>query len=320
MRIAIVTPALPGSLHGNRRTALRWADLLRDGGHQVSVESRWEGTEVDLLLALHARRSHESVRAYANASAGGPLVVTLTGTDLYRDIRDDEAARESVRLATRLVVLQCLGVEELPPEHRAKVDVVVQSAEPVERHPPGTDGALPVAVVGHLRPEKDPFRAALAARLLPSESRIEVVHAGGTHAPELAKEARALSAEVGRYRWLGELSHVEVRELLGRAWLLAHTSLLEGGANVVSEALAASLPVVASEIPGNVGLLGADHPGYYRPGDEAALARLLWTLESEPARYAELERRSDGRRALVTRAAERSALLAVVQRAVAAAS
>ncbi len=315
MRIAIVTPAGLDSLHGNRVTAIRWADLLREAGHEVSIERRWDGTDVDLLLALHARRSHESVRAYANASPGAPLILALTGTDLYRDIHEDDRARTSLRLATRLVVLQDLGAGELPAECRAKVDVVVQSAEPVERIAPHEGGPLEVAVIGHLRAEKDPFRAGLAARLLPPQSRIEVVHAGGARAGELADEARSLTREERRYRWLGEVPHAEVRELLARSWLLAHTSLLEGGANVVSEALAASLPVVTSEVPGNVGLLGADHPGYYPPGDETALARLLWRLESEPSLYAELERRSEERRGLVTRAAERSALLAAVERA-----
>ena len=60
MNIALVTPAGKGSRAGNRHTALRWAAFLRAAGHQVSVACTWDpGERTDLLLALHARRSHD---------------------------------------------------------------------------------------------------------------------------------------------------------------------------------------------------------------------------------------------------------------------
>ena len=61
------------------------------------------------------------------------------------------------------------------------------------------------------------------------------------------------------------------------------SSVQEGGANVVSEALAADVPVVASDIAGNVGLLGPDYPGYFPVGDEGALAKVLMRFETDPA-------------------------------------
>ena len=136
-------------------------------------------------------------------------------------------------------------------------------------------------MIGYLRAEKDPFRTALAARLLPDASRVRVTHVGKARGEEFAEQARTHTEDNPRYRWLGELPRWRVRRLLSRARLLVQSSIMEGGANAVSEALAAGVPVIASDVPGNVGVLGQDYPGYYPVGDEEALARLLERAEAE---------------------------------------
>lgn len=272
MRICIVTPAGPKLRNGNRVTAVRWSRLLQQLGHEVLVKESWGGEEPDVMIALHARRSHPSIRRYAAAHPGRPLIVSLTGTDLYRDIRSDEAARESLELATALIVLQEKGPEELEPRHREKARVVYQSAESIKRQPPAKR-YFDVCVIGHLRDEKDPFRAALAARLLPPASRIRVTHTGRPYDDEFAGSARLEASKNPHYRWLGEVLPWKARRVLARSRLLAQTSVMEGGANVVSEALASGVPATASDIPGNVGMLGEGYPGYYPVGDEEALAR-----------------------------------------------
>lgn len=312
MRIALITPAGAKSRYGNRRTAERWAYFLRQLGHEVVVEEVWNGEAADVMIALHARRSHRSIARYAAAHPGRPLLVALTGTDLYRDIRDDEGAQESLELATGLVVLQEAGLAELEPRHREKARVVYQSAEPIRREPP-SETSFDVCVIGHLRAEKDPFRAALATRLLPPASRIRVIHAGGAREKELATKAGALMAENPRYDWLGEVSRERVRELLSRARLLVQSSFIEGGANTISEALAAGVPIIASDIPGNVGMLGEDYPGYYPAGDEHALARLLERAESDPAFYELLEARCEARHHLAQPEHERETLRTLIE-------
>ena len=126
MRIALVTPAGPGTRNGNRHTALRWAAFLRAAGHAVEVSVQWPpGRSADAMLALHARRSHPSIKAFP---ADRPLVVALTGTDVCRDIHESAEARESLELAHRLIVLQPMAARELAPRLRRKVRVVVQSS------------------------------------------------------------------------------------------------------------------------------------------------------------------------------------------------
>lgn len=312
MKISVITPAGPKLRNGNRATAVRWQDFLRQLGHEVLLEESWGGAETNMMIALHARRSHPSIKRYAAAYPGRPLVVTLTGTDLYRDIRTDRAAKESLDLATALVVLQEKGSEELDLRHRTKTHVIYQSADPVPPIPPA-EGSFEVCVIGHLREEKDPFRCALAAQLLPPASRVRVTHTGRPYDEEYTEEARIHASKNPRYCWLGETPWREARHLLARSRLLAQTSLMEGGANVVSEALASGVPVVASEIPGNVGMLGDDYPGYYPAGDEKALASLLYRAETDEEFYETLEARCEARRHLVLPGREKAALGGLVE-------
>ncbi|MCA1715431.1 MAG: TIGR04348 family glycosyltransferase [Actinobacteria bacterium] len=311
MKICIVTPAGPKLRNGNRVTAARWSRFLRQLGHEVLLEESWGGEEPDLMISLHARRSHPSIRRYAATCPGRPLIVALTGTDLYRDIRSDEAARESLELATALIVLQEKAPEELESRHRAKTRVIYQSAKPVKRQPPAKR-YFDVCVIGHLRDEKDPFRAALAARLLPPTSRVRVTHTGMPYDEKLAERARLEVSENPRYRWLGETPRWKARRVLARSRLLAQTSVMEGGANVVSEALVSRVPVVASDIPGNVGMLGENYPGYYPVGDEEALARLLYRAETDGAFHEKLEAGCEARRHLVLPEREKAILGSLV--------
>lgn len=307
MKICLITPAWPRSLHGNRTTAVRWSRFLRQLGHKVALEETWDGSTCDLMIALHARRSYSSIARYAALYPKRPLMVVLTGTDLYRDIRFDEDAKESLELATVLVVLQEAALADLEPRHRAKTRIVHQSAEPVRPRPP-TKTFFDVCVAGSLRAEKDPFRIALAATLLPSSSRIRVTHVGGVREAGFAEQATMHMEREPRYRWLGEVPRWRVRRLLSRARLVVQSSTMEGGANAVSEALSASVPVIASEIPGNVGLLGEDYPGYYPVGDERALSRLLARSETDGAFYTLLKEHCEARKRLVMPEQELSAL------------
>ena len=56
---------------------------------------------------------------------------------------------------------------------------------------------------------------------------------------------------------------------------------MEGGANVVSEALAAGVPVLCSRISGSIGLLGEDYSGYFEVGDTAGLTELMLKCEQD---------------------------------------
>jgi glycosyltransferase involved in cell wall biosynthesis len=160
-------------------------------------------------------------------------------------------------------------------------------------------------VLGHLRPVKDPFRTALASRLLPDSSRLRVLHVGAALSPDMAKKARAEIAVNARYRWLGDVPRWKALRILARSRLLVLTSQMEGGANVISEAIAAGVPVLASHIAGSIGLLGDDYPGYFPVGDTQALANLLHRAETDAGFYKHLKAWCRRLRPLVRPARER---------------
>jgi putative glycosyltransferase (TIGR04348 family) len=292
---------------GNQVTARRWARRLRELGHRVTIQPEYDGRPSDLLLALHARKSFPSLERFRRERPGRPVVLVLTGTDLYGDIRISAEARRSLEAADRLVLLQPAGLDELPDSLRAKARVVHQSATCPKGRFASRKDVFEVVVLGHLRPVKDPLRAAAAARLLPVGSRLRVLHAGAALTPEAGREARREEGTNPRYRWLGPLPRWRALRLLARARALVLTSRTEGGANVVSEALACSVPVLCSRIPGSVGILGRDYPGYFEVGDTKGLAALLARAEENAAFLADLRRRGRSLAPLVSPVREREA-------------
>jgi len=280
-KIVIVTPALADANNGNWQTARRWRQMLAPA-YRVQLLADWQGGDAQLMVALHARRSAPSVAAWRAAHPLRPLVLVLTGTDLYRDIHSDASARQSLALADALVVLNDLGARSLPAPLRAKCQVLLQSC-PARQTVPKPQRHLRALMVGHLRAEKDPLTCLRAVRRLAGRPDILLDHIGSALDPALGAEAVALAAAQPAYRWLGGLPHAATRRRIQQAHLLVHPSRMEGGAHVVIEALRSGTPVLASRIDGNVGLLGADWPGLFAPGDDAALAGLLQQARDDPA-------------------------------------
>jgi putative glycosyltransferase (TIGR04348 family) len=297
MRIAIATPAPRGSHNGNRVTALRWAKHLRTLGHRVRLVPSAlpngvdQEPDDDVLVALHARHSSKRIEAFHRAWPRRPILVALTGTDLYLDLSHSGEVQRSLELATRLIALQPEAPEQVPSVERGKVRVILQSACAPRVRGERRAESFDVCVVANLRDVKDPLRAAYAARLLGSGSRIRVVHIGMALDRELEVLANEEAKTNPRYHWLGGLPRRAALAEIAKSRLLVLTSRAEGGANVISEALVAGVPVVASNISGSIGLLGRDYPGLFPVGDERALAAMLARCETDSEFYDSLVER-----------------------------
>ena len=288
-RIAIVTPYGAAANNGNWQTASRWARMLR-GPYDVRIVTSWQPADPapDLMIALHARRSAPSITAFSDTLPQRPLIVVLTGTDLYRDIDTDASARASLRAATRLVTLNPLGPTRLPRAMRDKAVTIVQSAAVLA----AADKTLgfTVAAVGHLREEKNPQLIWRVLEGWPADVPVRVLHAGRALDPALARQAQRLVRRDARYRWLGDQPRGRLRQRVARSQVLLHPSHMEGGALAIIEAVTAHTPIIASRVDGNVGLLGADYPGLFAPDDADAARALLLRAASQPRFLARLAR------------------------------
>jgi len=274
----------------------------------------WNGADIGsvAMIALHARRSAPSIHAWAAQHPGKPLIVVLTGTDLYRDIHTDPDAQRSLALATHLVVLQEAGLATLPKDLQHKAHVIFQSAprlKPVVKSPQHFRAVM----VGHLRDEKDPLTFMQAAKLCAGAVYFDQIGDGLDAA--LADAARAAAAETPGYRWLGGLPRVETRQRIKRAHVLVNCSLMEGGAHVVLEAVQSGTPVLASRISGNVGMLGDDYAGYFDVGNAAELAAMVKRCATEPVLLALLQSQCARRAELFEPAVEKHLVLKLIESA-----
>ena len=260
------------------------------------------------MIALHAWRSSDSIRDFRERYPDRPLIVALSGTDIYDYIeRDRGPTLHSLACADRLVALQDLARHRVPRQFRKKVRVLYQSALPLRPVGRRATRSFDIAVIGNLRDVKDPLRAAEAARRLPPSSQIRIVHLGAAETPHWRDRAEAEMKVNPRYVWRGDRPHADVRRLLGRAGAMVLSSVSEGGANVISEAIAAGVPVLASRIDGSVGLLGRDYPGYFAVGDTAALTRLLHRIETDAKFLLRLRRAAAERAHLFRPVSEKAA-------------
>ena len=306
-KLLIVSPAPINSTLGNSITASRYARIFRSLGWRVEIAGAYENQPADCIVGLHAKKSARSLLTYRERYPNRPVILVLTGTDLYRDIAASALAVRALEVADRLVTLQPDGIRQLPKRLRAKATAVIQSAAPCKRtRRPHGKRPFVVCVLGHLRHEKDPMRAAYAVRRFDPDLDVRVVHAGRPLTPQYERLARDEMQRNARYTYLGALDRAAARETLARSDVLVQSSRMEGGANAVCEAIACGVPVIGSRISGNTGILGRKYPGLYAAGDTRALRALLERAARSAEFYDRLQRATEDLLPLVAPERERA--------------
>lgn len=305
MNILQITPVGKHRRSGNHVTAQRYSRLLRELGHRVVTDSVYDGRQADMLIALHAAHGRDTVLNFSKTNPGRPVVVVLTGTDIHHYIQEAPAGIEEVlHMADALVCFHGRVEKNLPAAVRSRCHVIFQSARPLAGPRRPAKRHFDICVIGHLRAVKDPLCAARAVRDLPAHSGMRIKQLGKVLDEDFRQQVMDEMRDNQRYRWLGDVPHWRVRQELARTRLMVISSLAEGGANVISEAVMAGVPVVATAIDGNIGLLGDDYRGYYPAGDASALQQLLIKLESSPDELNRLQQQCTDRRHLFTHAHE----------------
>ena len=155
-------------------------------------------------------------------------------------------------------------------------------APPVRREPGlirerfGLQGGDYVLFLGRLVPEKAPDLLLRAFRSIDTSARL-VIAGGSSFTDAYVHELELLAARDPRVLLVGPVHGELLQELYTNAALFVLPSRLEGLALTLLEAASYRLPLVASDIPPNREVIGADGPGgrLFVSGDEQGLAAAL---------------------------------------------
>lgn len=288
MKIGIFYPESEANSSGNQITASRWAGFLEELGHDIELDTKYEGGSFHLAICLNVLKTADIASAIRHSCPSAVLCIAITGTDLHSNSQDQSKSIATLKKADAIIAINPASIEILPNDLREKTQLIYQSAIKADQRPPAKDQNFNVLMLSHLRPEKDPLRLIEALKLLPKELPIRVKHYGAGLDKELAEVATKETQENFRYEWLGEIPYEDALLEISAADLLVLTSKVEGAPSVLSEALVADIPIVASDIPSMKGLLGAGYPGLFQVGDSKSLAQVLQKTVENAAFYQSL--------------------------------
>ena len=267
MKVCVASPYPLSDLKGNSVTTARIVRVLDEGGIEARGSHGYDGEPTDILITLHAIKGAPALFDFKKRKPKGKVVILLTGTDIYQGLpKGSKMGEDALREADRIVVRQEAAILRLPEQVRAKTVVIRSSLDPIAVKASPSQSRFIISVVGHLRPVKRPFLTIETLDQHPEWSDVEVWQIGQALDEEMRKTAEFWAEEDERYRWFGGVPRMESLALCCKSSLTINSSILEGGANAVLEAMTMGVPVLASRIEGNVGLLGNDYPGYFEEG------------------------------------------------------
>ena len=276
--VLVSSPFPIDSAQGNSVSARRIAGRIADLGWRTELTSGYQDQEASILIALHARRGAEAVEVVSKRPPGNPIVLVLTGTDLYKDLPNgDRTCVRSMELADALVIYQEASAEAVPARFHDKLHTIWKSVDlPIpDALPPPAERPLTLTILAHLRTIKDPFLPAAALSRLPGSMEVRIDHFGVELEPGLAAVAREWMRREPRYRWHPPLDRERVAAAIVASHATINSGRAEGGSNAISESIVQGTPVLASQIPANVGFLGESYAGYFAAGDVEGLAALI---------------------------------------------
>ncbi|MDC0567934.1 glycosyltransferase [Akkermansiaceae bacterium] len=270
MKVCVASPYPLSELKGNSVTTDRIVAMLNEGGVEARGSYGNDGEPADILITLHAIKGAPAVFDFKKKTPNGRVIILLTGTDIYQGLAEgSQIGGDALQVADRIVVPQEAALRKLPEKVRGKTVVIRPSLDPIAVKATSSQSPFVISVVGHLRPVKRPFLTIETLAQHPEWSDLEVWQIGQALDAEMGKTAEFWMEEDKRYRWCGGLPREESLALCAKSSLTINSSILEGGANAVLEAMTMGVPVLASRIEGNVGLLGDDYPGYFEEGGMA---------------------------------------------------
>lgn len=265
MKICVASPYPLSELKGNSVTTHRIVEILNVAGFEARGSHGFDGAPADILISLHAFKGEQAVRDFQRRCPDGKVIVLITGTDLYVDLPEGRGL-ESLETTDAIAITHEEARASMPAIFHDKLHIVPSCIEIPEIQAKPNAEQFVISIVGHLRSVKRSFLTIEAVAKHP-EWDVEVWQMGEALDEGMSDVACDWEESDSRYKWLGGLPREQSLEVCSQSSLTVNSSLLEGGANTVLEAMTMGVPILASCIEGNVGLLGRDYPGYFEGED-----------------------------------------------------
>ena len=290
-----------------------WEGAIRELGVPVVWVGERRGKHRRLLRTIRALKSDppdllQSAHFYTNLYAVGAArwvgcrEIGAIRSDVYFEVKSNGLfGRPSLRLPRLLAANSRPGLENaarcgVPRSRLCLLGNVVD----LDRFRPSlrrVGGPFRLLLVGRLVPQKriDRFLAAFARfrELSGREARATIV-GGGPERGALEAEAARLGLGPDRVEFRGAVS--DLAPIYREADLLVLTSDHEGTPNVVLEAMASGLPVVATRVGGTVDLVGEGETGFlFEPSESDAMASRIAELADDATLRLDAGRRARAR-------------------------
>jgi len=275
---------------GNAVTAERMRKLLQSGGLNAAIHERGDiSMTAKCLIALNARKSAGEIFDFRRRLPESSIVALLTGTDVNHSEMEQFGSDtlKALELSDRIVSLHEGFSHRLPDDLLIKTKVIypsVQLAEDINHRP---SEPWKVIIAGNFREEKNPdLMMQAVSKLTNSPLHLHAYGGGGDYQAKLERTAK----KYAQFHFHGVQEHDALLADMQSARVLLNTSTEEGGANAICEAVSLGLPVIASKIDGNVGMLGADYAGFFTSGDVDSLIDILVRVAEDINFYQTLKR------------------------------
>jgi len=311
MRIALISPYTLPVIRGNSITAERIKSGLSCHGISVNVfnseKDRLEQVmnfKPDIIHCLHAQHSWEFIsNLYRQFTV--PLVTTLTGTD-YSEFTDDQNQNSTFhrmcRLSSAVITFHDRAKEQVVkyfPDIRDKIHIIPQTIDVHETVPQKTgvrrqygftaDDILILTAAAVRKIKNLAYAVHICGKAHHLHSNVRLILCGPVIEPAVADSLFSLAETTDYFYYLGELSQTDLKLLMHACDIYLNTSLHEGMCGALMEAMAAALPVMASEITGNASLIKNGENGFLAPlHSEDVFTRRLCRLIENPELRKEL--------------------------------
>lgn len=263
MRILMITPSYYPIVTGNAVDVERISAGLEALGHEIMLSEpdidmkKVRDFSPEIVHGFHAYKSRVALEIAEALKV--PLVITLTGTDYYRDV-DEKGKKEKIMHVVKGVCAVTF-MNPIAQEDALNKFPYIKKHYTIARGKPllddaecgfSTEGKFIFSLIGGVRPVKNNmFPIEAIERLHEKYDNMMLIFAGPILDDKYGKKFKDRIKGKSWIRYLGNVPHLKIKNLFECSDVILNCSLAESGSNAVFEAMVLGKAVLVSDIKGN---------------------------------------------------------------------